>query len=476
MAREVRLALVAYTAMLGLCLIIGYRLQIPYNFPQLLDVRLLETRLAETMLYLHAQPPLLNFILGLALKLQFATGWSAALILFALHATLGAVAVAAWVITAGILLPDAPRRHLVLGLMILHPVFYMTLFEYFYSFHETVLLALAPVLAWQYLRRRSAPVFAAFCGVLVALSYTRSLFHFAGSLAMAALLLSCQTGASGAPRRLLRDGATLAVMALVLLAWPLKNWVIFESFTYSTWQGYNLARGLLPELPYGEDVDRPDPPPEFDIPVLAWDEKADPALRGAPPRNWNHYALIADFRERQRMAVEKIQAEPHLLLTRALFHYWCYSRFTGRDPYTASFGTTYRLVPSLADPWMRIFEALLVQEFRSPYYLRSATARPDPTRFWHVSGFFFTFPLILYFSIRKVRRFWASDPLPSRVAIFMLLPVLWVLAMVLLVDGEESNRMRLSTEPYTLLLAMWVIPPDWVAAARDRLRANLRRR
>jgi hypothetical protein len=474
---EVRFALASYALTVGYCLLIGYRMQIPYSFPQLLDVRLLESRLAESLLYLHAQPPLPNLILGLALKLQNATGWGAERILLVLHFALGALAVAALVRAAAFLLPDAPRRQIALALIVLHPVFYMTLFEYFYTFHETVILAFLPILAWLYLRHRSPFVYAACCSLFIALSYTRSLFHFAGAFAMAlSLVLLARPLPAAFHRAVWREALILMVMAGLLLAWPVKNWVIFDSFTYSTWQGYNLARGLLPDLPSGEEVERPDPPPEFDIPVLAWVEKSDPALRGAPPRNWNHYALIADFKERQRLAVEVLRDRPTLLLTRAAFHYWCYSRFTGRDPYTASFGTTYRLVPPLADPWMRVFEALLVQEFRPPYYLRSATSRSDPTRFWHVSGFFFTFPLIVFFSIRKIRRGWSDDPPTARVAALMLLPILWVFAMVLLVDGEESNRMRVSTEPLTILLALWVIPPAFVTSIRDRVAARFTRR
>ena len=42
------------------------------------------------------------------------------------------------------------------------------------------------------------------------------------------------------------------------------------------------------------------------------------------------------------------------------------------------------------------------------------------------------------------------------VAAFMWCTLVWVLTMVLLVDGVEGNRMRFSTEPYLYLLTLWI--------------------
>jgi len=43
----------------------------------------------------------------------------------------------------------------------------------------------------------------------------------------------------------------------------------------------------------------------------------------------------------------------------------------------------------------------------------------------------------------------------ERTVAVMLFTVLWVLALVLFVDGPEGNRVRFSTEPYLLLMAGW---------------------
>ena len=46
-------------------------------------------------------------------------------------------------------------------------------------------------------------------------------------------------------------------------------------------------------------------------------------------------------------------------------------------------------------------------------------------------------------------------------ATFMLFCVSWVLAVTLLVDGSEANRLRFSTQPYLLLLAVWAVESAW---------------
>lgn len=466
-------ALLAYGVGLGLSVALGYRMYIPYWYFQFLDVRLLETRLWESIYYLHSQPPLMNLGLAAALHLEKATGWDVLATTLVFHILLGMAAVPAFVYTAAVLLPDALRRRLLIGLLVFHPVFYAVLFNYFYTFHELVILALLPCAAHAYLRTRSPRPFAAVCALLAILCYTRSLFHFVWALAIPLfLMLTLRQGAASATRRRpAAEAALFLVLTAVLLAWPMKNKIVFDSFTYSTWQGYSVSKKLLTRLPLDKDIERPAPPPEFDIPALAWDEKYDPIDSGIPARNWNHYALIGDFKDRQRRAIEVLKKEPWLLVKRMGYHYWCFSRFTGRHPYTAQFSTMANPLPVAVDPWMRLYEALLVQELRSPLYLRNAWFRDEPTRWWHVSGFFFTFPLIAGFAVWKIARRWRSHPLEARTAALMLFSVLWVFAMVILVDGDEANRIRASTEPQTIMLAFWVIPPAFFEALKHRGRA-----
>ncbi len=453
---------------------IGYRMNIPYWYFQFLDLRLLQNRLAESLLYLHAQPPLMNLFLGLALKLEASTGLSAAVSLFLFHFILGGLGVFATAYAANTIIRDRLHRRVALAVIVFHPVFYSALFEFFYTFHEIVILACLPYAIWRYLRDRALSWFAIVCGLLLWLCLTRSLFHFIWALSVPVLLLAVKSPGSRAPgaRRKGLEFLILAVTAVLVLAWPFKNWVIFESFTYSTWQGYSLAKGTVRNLGVDDDIERPPPPPEFDIPALAWVDKVDPQNTGHESKNWNHYALIGQFRERQRLALEKLRMEPGTLLRKIGNNYWSFSRFTGRNPYTAAFGSMAKVAPGVADIWMRLYEALLVQELRSSYYLRDPYGRESQVRFPYVSCFYFTFPVILLLTIRKIWKRWTDHPLESRVATFMLYTVLWVLAMILLVDGNEANRIRTSTEPYLLLLFFWMLPAGFLQKIRNRGRVG----
>jgi hypothetical protein len=387
---------------------------------------------------------------------------------FVFHALLGGLAVSATAVLAGVLIPDVFRRRLLIGLLVLHPVFYSALFEFFYTFQEIAILAPLGCAAWRYLRSRSVWAFAGVCGLLVWICLTRSLFHFVWAMAIPMFLALSTPGKTSASRRRGAEAGIFVLMVVALLAWPVKNKIVFDSFTSSTWQGYSLSKGMI-DVPYDKDIERPDPLAEFmDIPALAWDEKFDPNNSGIPSRNWNHYALIGNFKDRQRRAFEAMKQDPVRRLKRMAYHYWSFSRFTGRHPYTASFGTMANVIPIGADPWMRLYEALLVQELRSPLYLRNPFFREEPTRFWHVSGFFFTFPLIMGMALWKIRRRWRAQAIEARVAAVMLFTVLWVFAMIIVVDGDEANRIRTSTEPYTVMLAMWLIPPEFFEMLKRR--------
>jgi hypothetical protein len=85
--------LLLYACGVGLALAAGYRMTVPYWYFQILARQPLTSRLGESLWNLHAQPPELNLLLGLALKLERATGWAPERSLLALHLVLGAVAV-----------------------------------------------------------------------------------------------------------------------------------------------------------------------------------------------------------------------------------------------------------------------------------------------------------------------------------------------------------------------------------------------
>ena len=156
------------------------------------------------------------------------------------------------------------------------------------------------------------------------------------------------------------------------------------------------------------------------------------------------------------MAIEHMLEHPVSLIKKAAKNYWYTTRFSGRHPYSGRFGVIRHRAPPRAGPWLRGYEVAVFQDFRTAGALSHEAHRIAETRPWHVSGFVFALPLIVIFSVRKVRRTWKQEPVQAGLSAYLLFSVLWVLLIVLFVEGTEGNRMRFSTEPYLLLLVFWL--------------------
>jgi uncharacterized protein (TIGR03382 family) len=292
-------------------------------------------------------------------------------------------------------------------------------------------------------------------GLLV---HARSLFHPLWFVLFLALLL-----ALARPRLAWGRTAPVAAAALLLLvAWPAKNLARFGFFGFSSWSGMSLARGMPtgePLLPSGyqarlgafartsdeppapgsvEDAARRVPPEFRGRPALAAVAKPD----GSP--NWNHYALIPISRELGTAALAALRERPGLLPMKAAdFYANGYALYEARWPYREGYSTEM----TTGHGWARAYELLVFQPFRAY----------DPSSTGITTGFAIWFPLLLaaaFVRLWRRRREWTSA---DRTVVLMLLSVLWVLALVLLVDGPEGNRVRYSTEPFLFLVAGWLL-------------------
>src|SRR4051794_628475 len=116
--------LAVYACGAGLAFLAGWRMQVSYEYFQLLAREPLTTRLAESLFNLHAQPPLLNLLLGLALKLERATGLAPERSLLALHLALGAAATVGLHLLLVRLGVTPWLRRMVLAVILLDPAFY----------------------------------------------------------------------------------------------------------------------------------------------------------------------------------------------------------------------------------------------------------------------------------------------------------------------------------------------------------------
>lgn len=445
--RLLAISLAAYAAAIALSFALGLRMRIPYELYQFLDARALESRLGESLLHLHSQPPMLNLLLGLALKFARATNSSPESFLLVLNIALGGVAVWAFVNLAHRLLSHPLHRAIAAALFVANPVFYMNLFYFFYTFHALVLLLLIALFADRFLRDGRPIDFAAVCSSVALLVYTRSLFHFAWAFMIPLALALVR------PRNP-RIVTLLALTAALLLAWPIKNAALFGTFSYSSWQGFNISKGLPVNPDAVASVSEEVPNRFANITVLVETFKTDGS------RNWNHYSFIPASRAKATAAREAMMQNPFSILRKAAWNYFYFTRYSGRHPYDGHLGFVQWTPPSAALPWIRAYEMIVFQDFRKPQALAHQLARPVPVRPHHVSGFMILFPLIVALACRKAYRLRHASPTEAALAAIMLYTILWVFAMCLFIDGDEGNRHRFSSEPYLLLLFFWMLTPE----------------
>ncbi len=437
-------------------------LNLPIWFYQFLPTAALRDHLAESLWYLHAQPPLLDLLLGLALKLERASGIPATASLFLVQAALGATSVWALARLLRGLGVRGWRRGVVLGLLLANPVFYHFVLLFFQPIYELAFLLLAALALRRYLDRPSPWRLAAFGSPLLALAYTRSLFHPLWILlAMTAAIVASSGGvvvASSAAgnRGLRRSWLVFGAFVALLLAWPAKNAMLFGSFSFSSWQGFNLSRDLgvtdPPELRVftAWHVTEADgrvaalvPPDLRGIPALAELRKDG----GAP--NWNHYAMLALSRQLESEAWEAMRSDPAVVARKSLRNYdRRFVLYPGRHPHTRALVVDGK--GEWMTLWMRIYEAVVLQTPLAPIGNVAGETTLLPA-----TPVAFVLPVLLAWIAWRIVQRRRGEPRATAVATFLLTAVLWVLLLCLLVDGGEGNRMRFSTEPLLWTAAAW---------------------
>ncbi len=426
---------IAQVLILALMHLKGWSFEIPWEYHQLLARPWLQERLGESLLHLHAQPPLLNLGLGLALALESLAGIPASTSLFL--AQIGAALLCTLFLSllARERLPQGRPRLLFAVLVLAQPAFHASVFQWFYTLHEACLLAAFLYFASRYLSAPRPSRFLAASLPLVLLSLERSLFH---PLFTAGGLLALLAAGKAWKRK----EAAIAVLCLALsAAWPAKNLWLFGSFTTSSWRGYNMARGLHVQHPpilyafqpgdsplqrKARAAARNLTPEEFrNIPALAEPLKAP----GTP--NWNQFAMLAYGKTMEKQVLDHLWKDPQDLFRRATHNYLRgFGLHAARNPYNGNFEG--RIRTTWVRVWARLHEALVF------------LGLPRDPREGLPSGFALAFPWVLAWIL--VRAFRAGNPEARRLLLLALYPVLWVLLLVLLVDGQEGNRMRLSGE------------------------------
>lgn len=198
---------------------------------QYLDPELLRHHLAESVWYLHTQPPLYNLYLGTVLKL---IPGHEGLAFHAVHLALGlAFVLALYLLLVGFSLPR-PAAAAIALLVSVSPAAILYENRLFYDYPVLVLLTLAALAAQRLARRPTVAAALALSSLLAVVVLVRSLYQ------LPFVVLALLPLLRAVPARVLAAGAALPIAVLVALS--VKNAILFGTPSTSSWLGENLAR------------------------------------------------------------------------------------------------------------------------------------------------------------------------------------------------------------------------------------------
>ena len=458
-------------------------LSLPFGV-HVLDPEFLRHRLAESLFYLHSQPPLFNLFLGLIVKLfpghelvafQFcylAAGLALYLVLFALLRSL------------------ALSRALALGLstwFMVSPSFVLYEHWLFYTLPMAALLALSALLFHRVIDQARAWQAAAFFSVLLLICLLHSMFHL--------LYYAFVTGALLLLRRSSRRCILLAggVPFLLLLSLYVKNSVLFHQFTTSSWFGMSLysitarampleerrqlvAEGELSPLVLIRRLSPLSAYPRRYLQVPGFENV--PALRqvvkSTGANNYNHLAYIALSKEYLRDDLWVILHRPRAYLVGLLNAWLCY--FRSSSDYPLLYGNLRRIVPvnCLYDylfygkvPFYRVHSSR-VQIYYAPF------AEPRLYVFL-LAGL----PALVIYGLRAGLRRDAGSPLSASQRLLVLYACFNIMFVAFVwnsVEVTENHRFRFATDPLYVLLLGLALQHSRLRHLPGRVVRRLRRR
>jgi hypothetical protein len=438
----------------------GSFLATPISFAkQYLDPVLLENDLLTSLLYLHAQPPLFNFFLGMILKLSpepavsfdllFKTvGILIPLIFYAILIALGLKRFLALMLTAVFMLNPT--------LILYENLLYYTYFEAFF-----VLLAIFFLQRWCIGNQLSDVCL--FWASLLGLGLIRSLFHpvfFLVTAVVPALYLWRRAKGQRLGRTFFLSSSVVLIPLLVLC---LKNVVIYGFLGTSSWAGMSLwikangyapeelqalySRGIISRLALQAEFDPFQPVKNF----FPDDKQKNAAchhpadcneMRGSGKPNFNHSGYVRVSKQLGKDARDLISRDPGLF---AFYTLGSYSLTTWHcsDSVHALFKDNMEIVKKLEDVYRFLYFGFM-----------GVNNRHSDPRLWGRTIAVTVFFLFFYVST-LISLFRKDSPVPlavKTVCLFCLLIHFYTLAVSSLIEFGENNRFRFPADAAFLVL------------------------
>ncbi len=281
-----------------------------YRMWQTIDLTLLKSQLIESIFYSHAQPPMFNLLNGLVVKvftahyylvfhmIQFGLSFASALLIYFTLKRLGVSRMLGAVTSL---------------FFILNPALILYENIYSYTLLTIFLVTLLIYVVIRFLQNRSDRNWLMFLGVAGVMALTRSSFHLSWLLALMLILLY----RSGFNRRRM---ISASVCVLLVSGWYIKNLVLYDTFSSSSWMGMSLARIVKLDSPLGKigpfkTVREYRPLLTMTNPVNGVDVLDNEWKVKFQYINFNHYAYLEVSEKFKDEAIAEIMDDPHRYVT-----------------------------------------------------------------------------------------------------------------------------------------------------------------
>jgi hypothetical protein len=461
---------------MGISRWLGYEMYtIPWKNWQLLDRELLLSKPLESLFYLHSQPPLLNIFLALTLWISKWLPLSPEAIAHGFFISFGLGSVILFFGLIGKLTGNLAYAIIATILLVANPSTWYFQRQFYYPFLLFVFFIVLIHSLETYFRNteeEAVPGLPIFLLMVFLITSVRSLYHPFWAVGLVSLVFLFHLWISEKRIRTLRASKKILYTAAILAVFivPLKNKLVFDQFTTSSWTGFNLIRGTKqPRETLREFKERGVVPPPIEKALHDFETTynlEEPNVlsqinKSTGGTNMNHYLLLEVNPVLTRRAVQYRLNNPLHWLKQTIYHYLTWSAppflntytYQLRGPSTPSYlgaASIYETIFYLdARPSL---EKLMVRKVNWPslLLLREEVAYP-------IFGIFY-FPVLMVLSLITIlRKFKQGDKKTTALMVVMIYNIIWALLVPILTDGFESNRMRYAVFPLLITLSMMVI-------------------
>ena len=422
-----------------------------------IDIYLLKNDLWRSIFYLHTQPPLMNLLTGIGMQLFPASYLS----VFRVSFYLGGFLLTLAIYFLGNRLGFPKYISIVLAAWFaISPATVVYENYFFYTYPTTILLTLSAVFLLRFLEKKRATDGLLFSLTLAANALTWSLFHLVwllGCFGIVALLLKGYR----------QKALWLAPAFLLVFAWYAKNGILYNSFTTSSWAGFNLFKtvsiripgkvrkqwikeGIVSELALVPPYRSPDVYLEYfpDTPLTGIPLLDDINMSGGY-RNQHHLSYVYAGERYFKDSIRIIAHAPRYYLD--IIPYSIYIYLHSASDYEPIYNIRIPI-----NEWDTAWNRLFYGQWQKDESLgeRSHTISLDRVAWWLAVGFILVITATPIYLWRQRTYFQNFD---YGLILFMYWNIFFVSAAGILLDLGENNRTRFGIDPFIMLLEVFFI-------------------